>query len=42
MALAALALLRPGFDSALGLIADQLNGREMFERFKALDVARPI
>jgi hypothetical protein len=34
LALASLALLRRGFDGALGRIADNLQGREMFDEFK--------
>ncbi len=37
LSLALCSLLRPGFDMALGLIADRLSGREMFEKFKELN-----
>jgi hypothetical protein len=36
LALAELALARPRFDHSLGLIADELFGRELFEQFKRL------
>lgn len=40
LAIAELALSRPGFDHALGLIADQLGGREMFDGFKRTSADR--
>lgn len=36
LALAALAHERPGWDHMLGLIADKLQGREMYNTFLAL------
>jgi hypothetical protein len=44
LALANLALLRPGFDFAIGLIAEKLDGKEMCEEFKRLnsDVVKPV
>jgi hypothetical protein len=43
LALALCSLLRPGFDTALRLIADQLQGGYMFEEFKRFnsDVVKP-
>lgn len=35
LALAELALSRPRFDHSLGLIADELHGRALFEQFKS-------
>jgi hypothetical protein len=40
LAIGELALSRPGFDDALGRIADQFHGREMFDRFKELNADR--
>jgi hypothetical protein len=40
LAIAELALSRPGFDDALGRIADQLVGREMFNEFKRFNADR--
>jgi hypothetical protein len=40
LALAELSVSRPGFDDALGRIADQLVGRDMFEKFKRLKADR--
>jgi hypothetical protein len=40
LALAELALSRPGFDYALGEIAKQLSGEEMFAEFKRLNADR--
>ena len=37
LSLALCSLKNPGFDYSVGLIADQLNGREMFESFKRLN-----
>lgn len=44
LALGNLALLRPGFDFACGLIAEKLDGKEMYEKFKELnnDVVKPV
>jgi hypothetical protein len=38
LALAELALARPRFDHSLGLIADEVHGRALFEQFKKLGV----
>jgi hypothetical protein len=40
LAIAELSLSRPGWDDALGRIADQFMGREMFEEFKRLNADR--
>jgi hypothetical protein len=40
LALAELALSRPGWDYALGGIAEQFEGREMFEDFKRINADR--
>jgi hypothetical protein len=40
LALAELALSRPGFDEALSLIAELLAGQEMFEEFKRINADR--
>jgi hypothetical protein len=40
LAIAELSLSRPGWDYALGLIADQLQGREMYDEFKRLNADR--
>ena len=40
LAIAELALSRPGFDWTLGEIAECLQGREMFEEFKRLNADR--
>lgn len=40
LALAELALSRPGWNMMLGEIADQLKGREMFELFKKTNADR--
>jgi hypothetical protein len=40
LALAELSLSRPGWDDALGRIADQIFGRELFEQFKRLNADR--
>jgi|ERR1039458_5651319 hypothetical protein len=40
LALAELALSRPGFDCAIGQIADRFQGREMFAEFKRLNADR--
>ena len=37
LALATLALHRPGWDWMLGEIAEKLRGREMFDNFKRLN-----
>jgi hypothetical protein len=37
LALATLALHRPGFDTMLGEIAEKLKGRDMYEKFKEFD-----
>lgn len=43
LALALMVLLRPGFDHAAGLVADQMDGRLMMNWFKQLnaDTVRP-
>lgn len=43
LSLALCSLLRPGFDTALGLIAEKLEGKDMFEHFKHLnsDIVKP-
>jgi len=40
LAIAELALSRPGFDDALGLIADQLGGRAIFNDLKRSNADR--
>ncbi|HEV1992469.1 MAG TPA: hypothetical protein VGR34_06360 [Candidatus Dormibacteraeota bacterium] len=40
LALAELSISRPGFDDALGRIADGLKGRDMFEELKRLNADR--
>ena len=43
LSLACLALLRPGWDWALGNVAEKLDGRDAFEHFKRCneDVVKP-
>jgi hypothetical protein len=43
LSLALCTLLRPGFYYSCGNIADQFQGREMFERFRELntDIVKP-
>jgi hypothetical protein len=40
LAIAELALSRPGWDEALGEIAEQFGAREMFEDFKRINADR--
>lgn len=40
LAIAELSLSRPGWDDALGEIADVLRGRAMFDEFKRLNADR--